>query len=50
MGVRTCRHVEAGHGKQPCFLFEGNDVDREKVLTYAEVLEEVCRLVSARHA
>ncbi|KAJ9520487.1 hypothetical protein QJQ45_000217 [Haematococcus lacustris] len=34
------RHVLAGHGDQPCMLFEGNDPGREKQLTYREVLEE----------
>lgn len=31
---------------QDCMLFEGNDPDREKKLTYAETLDEVCRTVS----
>lgn len=34
------------HGNQPCLLFEGNDPDREKALTYAEVLEEVCQVAN----
>ena len=34
------------HGDQPCLLFEGNDPDREKALTYAEVLEEVCKVAN----
>jgi acyl-coenzyme A synthetase/AMP-(fatty) acid ligase len=40
------RHVAEGHGATPCLLFEGNDPDRQKALTYAETLEEVCKLVS----
>ena len=40
------RHVKAGHGATPCLLFEGNDVGHEKALSYAETLEEVCKLVS----
>jgi acetyl-CoA synthetase len=44
------RHVEAGLGGQACLLFEGNDPDREKEMSYSEVLAEVCRLVSGVHA
>lgn len=40
------RHVLEGRGADIAFRFEGNDVGREKALSYAEVLEEVCRLVS----
>jgi len=40
------RHVAAGHGAQPALIFEGNDVDREKTMTYAELQEEVCRLAN----
>lgn len=42
------RHVEAGHGAQRCFLFEGNEPGREAVMSYEDVLKEVCRLVSHR--
>jgi acyl-coenzyme A synthetase/AMP-(fatty) acid ligase len=28
------RWVAAGRGQQPCFLFEGNDVGQERVMTY----------------
>ncbi len=41
------RHVAAGHGSQTCFLFEGNDPGRDGRMTYSEVLDEVCRVVSA---
>lgn len=41
------RHIQAGHGDRPCFLFEGNDPGQERVLTYAQTLQEVCRLVRA---
>ncbi|GAX78749.1 hypothetical protein CEUSTIGMA_g6186.t1 [Chlamydomonas eustigma] len=40
------RHVAEGHGATPCLLFEGNDPDRQKALTYAETLEEVCKLAN----
>lgn len=40
------RHVAAGHGDQRCFLFEGNEPGRDGVMTYKEVLDEVCRVVS----
>ena len=39
------RHVKAGNGDRPCFLFEGNDRGQERVLTYKQTLAEVCRLV-----
>ena len=41
------RHVKKGRGNQPCFLWEGNELDQSRVMTYKEVLEEVSRLVSA---
>ncbi|KAL4419772.1 hypothetical protein ABPG75_006870 [Micractinium tetrahymenae] len=40
------RHVEAGHGGERCFLFEGNEPGREGGATYQEVLDEVCRLAN----
>lgn len=39
--------MKRGRGTQPCFLLEGNDSGEEAVMTYAQVLEEVCRVVSA---
>lgn len=30
----------------PCFLWEGNTPGQDKVMTYAQVLDEVCQLVS----
>lgn len=44
------RHVLEGRGDDIAFQFEGNDVGREKSLSYAQVLEEVCRLVSGAAA
>jgi acetyl-CoA synthetase len=40
------RHVAAGNGDRVCFLWEGNDLDQDRKMTYGEVLEEVCQLVS----
>lgn len=40
------RHVKQGRGDQPCFLWEGNEMDQSRAMTYKEVLEEVSRLVS----
>jgi acetyl-CoA synthetase len=40
------RHVLAGKGDVDCFLWEGNDLDRDKRLTYKQVLDEVCRLAN----
>jgi len=34
-----------GRGDQACFLWEGNDLGQDRVMTYKEVLEEVCQLV-----
>lgn len=39
------RHVKEGRGDQPCFLWEGNELDQSCSMTYKEVLEEVSRLV-----
>lgn len=35
--------MEAGHGDQPAFLFEGNELGRDGVMTYQETLDEVSR-------
>ena len=40
------RHVEAGHGSQIAFYWEGNDPGDEQRVTYEEVLQEVCRLAN----
>ena len=40
------RHVAAEHGDQTCFLFEGNEPGRDGAMTYKQVLDEVCRVVS----
>ncbi len=40
------RHVEAGHGDQVAYLWEGEPGDRRRI-TYAELLAEVCRLANA---
>lgn len=42
------RHVKKGRGDQPCFLWEGNELDQSCCMTYKQVLDEVSRLVS-RH-
>ena len=41
------RHVKQGRGDQPCFLWEGNELDQSCCMTYKQVLEEVSRLVSS---
>lgn len=38
--------LSAGRGDQACFLWEGNDLGQDKVMTYKQVLDEVCQLVS----
>ncbi|KAL6750699.1 acetyl CoA synthetase [Haematococcus lacustris] len=40
------RWVMAGRGNQPCFLFEGNDIGHAYVMTYQNVLDEVCRVAN----
>jgi len=40
------RHVEAGHGDQVAYHWEGEPGDR-RTLTYAELLDEVCRCANA---
>lgn len=40
------KHVKEGNGDRVCFLWEGNDLDQDKKMTYQEVLDEVCQLVS----
>ena len=39
------KHVQEGRGDQLCFIWEGNDVGRDRTMTYKEALEEVCRVV-----
>lgn len=40
------RHVKLGSGERACFLWEGNEPGVELEMTYRQVLEETCRLVS----
>lgn len=42
--------VRPGRGDQACFLWEGNDLGQDRVMTYKQVLEEVCQLVSRDRA
>ena len=39
------RHVKEGYGDRTCLIFEGNDKGRTRRMSYAEVLDEVCRVV-----
>ena len=43
------RHVEAGGGDKVAYLWEGEPGDA-RAITYAELLEEVCRLANALRA
>ena len=43
------RHIKEGRGDQPCFLWEGNELDQSRAMTYNQVLQEVSRLVSTQH-
>lgn len=38
------RHIEAGRGNQVAFFWEGNDVGHEKVVTYKQLLDQVCQV------
>lgn len=38
------RHVDAGLGSKVAFYYEGNDPDVSSAYTYANVLDQVCRL------
>ena len=42
------RHIKEGRGDQPCFLWEGNELDQSRAMTYKQVLQEVSRLVSTQ--
>jgi acetyl-CoA synthetase len=41
------RHVEAGAGKQTALVWQGNDPTQLRTLTYADLLEQVCRFANA---
>jgi acetyl-CoA synthetase len=40
------RHVEAGAGKQTALIWQGNDPTQLRTLTYAELLQQVCRVAN----
>jgi len=40
------RHVEAGHGDQAAFFWEGNDAANEASMTYKQVQDLVCQLAN----
>ena len=40
------RNVKEGRGSQICFLWEGNDIGQDRRMTYKQVLDETCRVVS----
>ena len=44
------RHVEAGHGGRVAVIWEGDDPSSDSRTTYAELLEQVCRLANAMKA
>jgi acetyl-CoA synthetase len=41
------RHVEAGAGGQTAIIWQGNDPSESRKLTYAELLEQVCKFANA---
>ncbi|GBF92828.1 hypothetical protein Rsub_05447 [Raphidocelis subcapitata] len=40
------RHVQEGNGDRPCFLWEGNEPSDDSVMSYKQVLDEVCRMAN----
>lgn len=40
------RHVEAGKGDKVAMFWEGNDLDTDSKITYAELLQMVCRIAN----
>jgi acetyl-CoA synthetase len=44
------RHVEAGAGNQTAIIWQGNDPAESRSLTYAELLEQVCRFANTLKA
>jgi len=40
------RHVEAGAGEQTALIWQGNDSTQVSTVTYAELLEQVCRFAN----
>ncbi len=41
------RHIEAGRGDQKALIWVGNDLGEERVLTYRQLHQEVCRVANA---
>ncbi len=41
------RHVKDGHGDQTALIWEGNDLNDDKKISYKELLDEVCRFANA---
>jgi acetyl-CoA synthetase len=44
------RHIEAGRGEQTAIIWEGNEPDESRSLTYAELHREVCRFANGLKA
>ena len=40
------RHVKAGNGDKVAMYWEGNDLDVDSKITYAELLKMVCRIAN----
>ncbi|HLU70569.1 MAG TPA: acetate--CoA ligase [Nonomuraea sp.] len=43
------RHVEAGHGDKVAYYWEGEPEGDSRVITYAELKDEVCKAANALH-
>src|SRR5215217_6096718 len=41
------RHVEAGHGEQVAYYWEGEPAEDTRTITYAELQDEVCKAANA---
>ena len=44
------RHIEAGHGEQTALIWEGNNPDEDKSLTYNQLLTEVSKFANVLKA
>jgi acetyl-CoA synthetase len=46
-GISTCRHVEDGKGDQIAFIWEGDDPNESREITYRQLLKDVCKFANA---
>ena len=44
------RHIEAGDGDRRAMIWVGNDLSEERILTFRELQQEVCKVANALEA